>query len=49
MQKKIKKSSVKGREGETPGSSNFMDIHFRKFSLSDDSKLKQKGIHETKI
>jgi len=49
MQKKMKESSVKGREGKTPGSSNFMDIHFRKLSLSDDNKLKQKRIHETKI
>lgn len=49
MHKKSRKSSVKGREGKTPGSSNFMDIHFRKLSLFDDSKLKQKRIHETKI
>jgi len=26
-----------------------MGIHFRKLSLSDDSKLKQKRIYETKI
>jgi hypothetical protein len=49
MHKKIKKSSVKGREGKKPGSSNFMDIHFRKLSLSDESELKQKRIYETKI
>ena len=43
------KISVRGREGKTPGPSNFMDIHFRKLSLSDDSKVRQKSIHETKI
>jgi len=26
-----------------------MGIYFRKLALSDDSKLKQKPIHETKI
>jgi hypothetical protein len=49
VHKKVNKSSVKDGEGKTPGSSNFMKIHFIKLSHSDVSKLKQERIHATKI